>query len=85
MLDIIMVGEAIACPAATTEPCVKLSLHTAPLLIGSCHEYLFVVSVFLLWQTCEHEGAASCYITQVATLVRQGHRNRVFSNVETRD
>ena len=61
-----MVGEAIACPAATTEPCVKLSLHTAPQSIGSCHEYLFVASAFLLWQTCdddsEHEEAASCYI-----------------------
>ena len=25
-----VVGETVACPASTTKPCVKLSLHTAP-------------------------------------------------------
>ena len=34
-----MVGGAVTHPAATTEPDMKLSLHPALQITGSCHEY----------------------------------------------
>ena len=34
-----MVGGAATHPAATTEPDMKLSLHPAPQITGSCHEH----------------------------------------------
>lgn len=37
---LIMVGGAVAHPAATPEPDVKLSLHPALQKTGSCHEKL---------------------------------------------
>jgi hypothetical protein len=36
----IMVGGAVAHPAATPEPDVRLSPHPALQKTGSCHEYL---------------------------------------------
>ena len=35
----IMVGGAVARPAASTEPDVKVSLHPALQITGSCHEH----------------------------------------------
>ena len=34
-----MVGGAVAHPAATPEPDMKLSLHPALQITGSCHEH----------------------------------------------
>lgn len=42
-----MVGGAVAHPAATTEPDMKLSLHPAPQKTGSCHEYFSPVDFIM--------------------------------------
>ena len=62
----IMVGGAVAHPTATPEPDMKLSLHPALQITGSCHEH-FVGGlhhgsdrvVKLDWQVCCHCGCHS--------------------------
>ena len=63
-----MVGGAVTRPTATTEPDMKLSLHPALQITGSCHEYFSSVD-FIMAVTVQQYQIGEDVVVMVAVPV----------------